>query len=155
METTPYAINRDGSITIAESNDFVVLCEDGMEKYVVGITDGVAYSVWTVERDSLSIVREGELVDTFHVPCERSGKKWLMRSALAHRWALGNAKRKEYKTIRKYGQGYSGGHNTAAGLGWLTSSPTPDACLFWWDTTRQGTWTGYYPSITMVVIEGA
>jgi hypothetical protein len=51
------------------------------------------------------------------------------------------------RRVRVPGRGYGGGHNTAARLGWFVSYPPPEKeALLWWDDTRQGTWTGYWPA---------
>lgn len=56
------------------------------------------------------------------------------------------------KTVSTKGRGYSGGHNTAARMGWGTYAPKGQGgAVLWWDTTTQGTWTGYYPSSMSVV----
>jgi len=52
------------------------------------------------------------------------------------------------RRVRRAGRGYSGGHNTAARLGWSVSYPAPDKnWLLYWDTTDQGAFTGFHPSI--------
>jgi len=52
------------------------------------------------------------------------------------------------RRVRRKGRGYSGGHNTAARLGWSVSYPAPDKdWLLYWDTTDQGAFTGFHPSI--------
>ena len=54
--------------------------------------------------------------------------------------------------MRIEGRGYSGGHNTADRLGWETSKPQPPCqAIAWWDETREGTWTGYYPAIGVIL----
>lgn len=59
---------------------------------------------------------------------------------------------KRVKLEKIDGRGYSGGHNTAGRLGWGISHPTPPSdALAWWDTTTSGNWTGYYPSIMVVL----
>lgn len=60
-------------------------------------------------------------------------------------------KREQFPKIvatEKKGQGYSGGHNTAARLGWSTWTPEPvPGCIMHLDTSRQGRFTGYSPSM--------
>jgi len=66
------------------------------------------------------------------------------------------AGRESYPTVelvREDGTGYSGGHNTAAKLGWPIDVPEPkENALVRWDETVQGRFTNYQPCTASLVI---
>jgi hypothetical protein len=55
--------------------------------------------------------------------------------------------------VRAEGEGYLGGHNTAARKGWRVSyPPKEEGAVLSWDDSHRGTWTKYHPARVSLVM---
>lgn len=139
--------------------DDLVWNEPDAIKFYSEMKDGEIVAVWRINNNTTFRAKDGWDF-AFRITAETSEMYQLFNDGqLDYRgsdksdcndMAIWGARERFVKIAmtEQKGRGYSGGHNTAARLGWSTYTPAPEVgSVMWLDITQQGRFTGYYPAM--------